>query len=408
VLVSSNPTNLVLSGAFNISFIQYTAHVILPFLAAAIAIYPVLRYALYNSDTLIPKELHGEFDTVEESGGTLIDKHGAIFGGVLLLITLAVLVGTSTVGVPVWQVTVPPAIILLLRDGIHDWRSHVRARSNNGGKIHEPARGENEYPLEELHDENSIATPDVSRSTSDIGIPSSPSLSAAHDPSREALFSIFRRWESAVSSRFPTVTTIARRLPVPLIPFAFLMFILVQALSAEGWVEVLAHWWSAWVEKTGTIGAIGGMAFVSCIMCNVCLHWHYLLLPPALTFTDLCADMRYKYRRNNPASPYTASLDFILGRQRAHARRRRLRSCPRLQLRRVFADLLSLARGPSMETDTQTERDTRPRAPVSAAQLTDDLCRDARLDGCVGRTGVHLAQELARMIKEIVTRRSSW
>lgn len=70
------------------------------------------------------------------------------------------------------------------------------------------------------------------------------------------------------------------------------MFVLVQALATKGWVPVFAHGktsiartvnmsktvadpstcpflgWDHWVNKTGTIGAIGGMGFLSVIMCN--------------------------------------------------------------------------------------------------------------------------------------------
>jgi hypothetical protein len=43
----------------------------------------------------------------------------------------------------------------------------------------------------------------------------------------------------------------------------------VQALVTKGWVPVFAHGWDRWVEKTGTVGAIGGMGFLSVILCNV-------------------------------------------------------------------------------------------------------------------------------------------
>jgi Na+/H+ antiporter NhaD/arsenite permease-like protein len=60
-------------------------------------------------------------------------------------------------------------------------------------------------------------------------------------------------------------------LPLPLVPFAFAMFVLVQALVTKGWVPVFAYGWDHWVGKTGTVGAIGGMGFLSVILCNVSL-----------------------------------------------------------------------------------------------------------------------------------------
>lgn len=34
------------------------------------------------------------------------------------------------------------------------------------------------------------------------------------------------------------------------------------------WVPVFAHGWDHWVNKTGTVGAIGGMGFLSVVMSN--------------------------------------------------------------------------------------------------------------------------------------------
>lgn len=68
---------------------------------------------------------------------------------------------------------------------------------------------------------------------------------------------------------FPTVTTVLTHLPFALVPFAFAMFILVQALVVKGWVPVFAHGWDHWVNMTGTVGSIAGMGFLSVILCNV-------------------------------------------------------------------------------------------------------------------------------------------
>ncbi|KAJ5790466.1 uncharacterized protein N7518_007477 [Penicillium psychrosexuale] len=67
---------------------------------------------------------------------------------------------------------------------------------------------------------------------------------------------------------FPTTTVVVSHMPFALVPFAFTMFILVQALVTKGWVPVFAYGWDHWVEKTGTIGSIGGMGFLSVILCN--------------------------------------------------------------------------------------------------------------------------------------------
>ena len=74
------------------------------------------------------------------------------------------------------------------------------------------------------------------------------------------------RW---LQETFPTVMAVVMHLPFALVPFAFSMFVLVQALVTKGWVQVFAYGWDHWVNKTGTVGSIGGMGFISVILCNV-------------------------------------------------------------------------------------------------------------------------------------------
>ncbi|KAI1268185.1 hypothetical protein F5Y18DRAFT_415641 [Xylariaceae sp. FL1019] len=73
------------------------------------------------------------------------------------------------------------------------------------------------------------------------------------------------RWSQET---FPTVVAVLAHLPFALLPFAFEMFILVQGLSTKGWVPVFAYGWDHWIDKTGTVGAVGGMGFLSVILCN--------------------------------------------------------------------------------------------------------------------------------------------
>ena len=68
---------------------------------------------------------------------------------------------------------------------------------------------------------------------------------------------------------FPTAAAVLANLPFALVPFALSMFVLVQALVTKGWVPVFAHGWDHWVDKTGTVGSIGGMGFLSVVLCNV-------------------------------------------------------------------------------------------------------------------------------------------
>jgi hypothetical protein len=269
VLISSNPTNLVLSGAFSISFVTYTSSVALPFLTAALIVYLYLFMALFRSVEYIPRNIELSGGGVGDDGvgidrpsTALIDKSGAIFGSILLMATLGALTGTSTVGVPVWQVAVPAAAIMLCRDLCRDWRCHraerVRAKEQAGEQSRVSPSTGNAHPEIELQD-----------------LPWSASRSNSLSPVRHtrrqlALSTILSTWSHNFVQIFPTVHTIYRQLPLSLVPFAFLMFILVQGLVSQGWVHVFACWWAAWVNKAGVVGAVGGMMIGSGLLCNVC------------------------------------------------------------------------------------------------------------------------------------------
>ncbi|CDO72597.1 hypothetical protein BN946_scf184985.g16 [Trametes cinnabarina] len=270
---------------FWVAFKPYAAHVVLPFLAAAVCVFPVLLFVLFRSPTLVPRRIDIGLEP-EEVHATLVDRKGAIFGGALLVATLAVLVGVSTIGVPVWMVTVPPAVIMLVRDIWYDWsRRHLRQNPRSptpldgtstlpsaaSGVIREDVVISEKTPscheLRELHGSNEA----VSSPPSPLDSGPLPAVQPSHKTRpRAALLPRLLATRAALSATFPTVTYVAARLPVALLPFAFLMFILVQGLAAQGWVQVFARWWDAWVRRTGTLGAVGGMGFLTCVLCNFC------------------------------------------------------------------------------------------------------------------------------------------
>jgi len=243
VLVSSNLTNLVLAGAFSISFTTFTAFMALPFLAAAILTYPVFLI-MFRGPDYIPRstEVQGEESAIEPSS-VLIDKRGAIFGSVLLTATLAVLVGTSVLHVPVWQITVPPAVIMFIRDALYDWNTPV------------PAPQPEAMEMEQKTVTSQMAATE--------GVP---------PPRRRQNAQGF--WKhltpNYLTSRFPTTTTVLKRLPIALVPFALLTFVLVQGLTRKGWVELFANGWAWWAAHTGVVGATAGMGIIACILCNIC------------------------------------------------------------------------------------------------------------------------------------------
>ncbi|KAI9496025.1 citrate transporter-domain-containing protein [Zychaea mexicana] len=116
-LYIGNPTNVVIAEAFNMSFITYSAWMLLPtFICLGIA-YLALR-VVFHSQKYLPSVIH---PPEEEPQAVLVDPKGAIFGLVLLGVCLCTLIGTSFVhGVSVWMVTLPFAVVMLLRDVWYD------------------------------------------------------------------------------------------------------------------------------------------------------------------------------------------------------------------------------------------------------------------------------------------------
>jgi Na+/H+ antiporter NhaD/arsenite permease-like protein len=377
ILVSSNPTNLVLAGAFNIRFINYTANIIVPVVATAIVLFPFLLYIVFANESLIPlsikmhelpEEARGKkpvnpniphargnaeeeeqaaaYDepskllSLEEIMNPFLDKGGAWFGAALMAATLITLLAINAASQthgehPVFWVTLPAAFVMLCFDVIMGWhnRKETREIARKGREEYERARAERairdeDEVAESLARENGHNIPLVQSPVPEIELPDDSNDSTANgDYEREkpALSTssstglgittptnsqfvtesnektntetdekyqqdkqcrisrlIAQRRErgpATLTSKcidayqwaqetFPTATTVIAHLPFALVPFAFAMFVLVQALVTKGWVPVFAHGWDHWVNKTGTVGAIGGMGFLSVILCN--------------------------------------------------------------------------------------------------------------------------------------------
>lgn len=428
ILVSSNPTNLVLAGAFNIRFINYTANMIVPVAVTAIVLFPFLLYVVFANEALIPESINihelpeeakakkpvnpnipharghmeeEEYEpgheeqtqllSLEEIMNPFLDKGGAIFGAVIMaatLITVLVLnaVSAGTHERPVFWVTVPAAFVMFCWDLGFGWyhREETRQIARRGRLEVQTVRAERalreEGPdrawrndeagatqsyelatkvtsdgqdhndggvpnrLDESSDEqqqrrstmppppailisentddtaimtsssssesghlDDIADPvnskdpatppaeksemvkdaEIARATSASPTPGifvssssgelddkrrpSRELSFQHEKGRTTLVSLARDGLRWLQETFPTAAAVALHLPFALIPFAFSMFVLVQALVTKGWIPVFAYGWDHWVRRTGTVGAIGGMGFLSVVLCNVSL-----------------------------------------------------------------------------------------------------------------------------------------
>lgn len=298
ILVSSNPTNLVLAGAFNIKFIDYTANMIVPVLVTAIALFPLLLYVIFRQEKLIPGAIkmhelpeeiknkepicpnvpyakgnaesaddgQRELALLEEILNPYLDKRGAAFGFIIMAATLiTILVLNAVQGGhtnPVFWITLPAAVVVFSWDVAFGWYNRHDTR--------EIARIGREKVDNACASQESGRPRATGEKTPPDRVVSDSSDNALVTTSKHTTFVSFmaNSWSWARET-FPTATTVLKLLPFALVPFAFCMFILVQALVTKGWVPVFAHGWNNWIRATGTLGAIGGMAFVSVILCNV-------------------------------------------------------------------------------------------------------------------------------------------
>ena len=369
VLVTSNPTNLVLAGAFGIKFIVYTANVIVPVIATTILLYPFLLYVVFHSEALIPTsiKLHelpeeskqkqpvnpnipysrgiieddddeeseqSKLLSLEEVMNPYLDKSGAGFGAGVMAVTLITILAINASisngeSIPAYYITLPAAVVMFCRDVIAGWkhREETREISREGKRaigtamtekfgmlpLQTETPGTSGQPTSTVSDcgadpgtqenvtapQDNIAAPgldnqgghaaaigatldhgsnDTSTSTGTTSsqeldekgvVVSAVTNNPLHEqPARATLVSVVKDKWSLCRETFPTVTTVLRNLPYPLVPFALCVFVLVQGLVTRGWVTVFAYGWAHWVKLTGTVGAIGGMAFLSVIFCN--------------------------------------------------------------------------------------------------------------------------------------------
>jgi Na+/H+ antiporter NhaD/arsenite permease-like protein len=373
ILVSSNPTNLVLAGAFQVRFIDYTVNMIVPVVITVIVLFPVLLYVIFRKENLIPKKItlhelpeeirattpknpcipyargaaeeeeslhaddeRGKIIELAEIMHPYLDKKSAIFGSVIIATTLIVVLVINAVKptggeLPVFYITLPAAVVMLGWDVSCGWlrRDGTREIARSGRRELEAARearaatssspsegvladsrpssgdNQNEKQAAGVNEkDHSVASESFpsSRSTTDIAVEAREATSTQHvgsvpnysselseggskkqkerevdaekrpEPApkdKATLVSMIAHAWAWLRETFPTATAVLALLPLALVPFAFTMFVLVQALVTKGWVPVFAYGWDHWVNLTGTVGAIGGMGFVSVILCNV-------------------------------------------------------------------------------------------------------------------------------------------
>jgi hypothetical protein len=237
-----------------------------------VVLFPLLRWLILRGR--IPRVLEVPDEDTRREMGKLKDAWGGIFGSFLFLVTIALLVGLSAGGKlegkeGVWTVTAPAALIMLTRDVVYDLR-HRNQEDVGKNNIKEKEHGGIDNERDSPHGENGaqgiIDNPAVSGEKSNRPIDSTTAIPGQTESTPPHLAIPLLR---PLQTRLPTTYAIISHLPLPLLPFAFSMFILVEALQYTGWIRVFGGWWAAWAKVGGVGGCIWLMGTIGVLGCNV-------------------------------------------------------------------------------------------------------------------------------------------
>jgi Na+/H+ antiporter NhaD/arsenite permease-like protein len=162
ILVSSNPTNLVLAGAFGIKFITYTANMVVPVFITFIVLFPFLLFIIFHEENLIPSKIEMQWLTAEQKDKKPVDPNipdsrelaeeqgdqelldvlnpfinweSAMFGAFVMSATLITLLVVNASDqkkggkdMPVFYVTLPAAFVMFCWDLGSGWLNRKETR----------------------------------------------------------------------------------------------------------------------------------------------------------------------------------------------------------------------------------------------------------------------------------------
>ncbi|KAF9389671.1 hypothetical protein CPB97_010855 [Podila verticillata] len=320
-LYIGNITNVIACQAYKVSFLEYSAWMLIPCFASVAACYLMLRIS-FRHEKYIPKSVR--IPDVDPRS-CLVDPKGAIFGLAVLVCSLACLIGTSFAHVSVWIVTGPFALLTLVRDTWYDYNGNFKGPQAAASLVglsytseDTDTRAETSFGSDNLAEqgfasavpEKSIVQPvvilDTAASIQDDGASTLDSersnrsvtgsiLEKSDPPHSHQLDAPAQEHPDAENSnitspkdsmpiseqqphqkvvrmgrferRFPLLHAIAIRMPWAILPFTFSMFVMVEGLSESGWIGIFSNWFTYLVPNY--VAAVYAVGFVSVLLCNV-------------------------------------------------------------------------------------------------------------------------------------------
>ncbi|KAG1896168.1 uncharacterized protein F5891DRAFT_1130380 [Suillus fuscotomentosus] len=280
VLFVGNPTNVVICEGFNVNNAAFTAYTILPFIACSVFCFLALG-GQYHSKKYVPRKLNHAADL--DARSVLLDPIGACVGSFMLASALILCLVVSFFGIDVWKISLPFAVAKFIYDVAWDHYRFVRQLPMLGRGQKGP--GENGMQLDDvmLQDAQTISDNKSRHRQSALPLPTADKVNSDPDSNRtfssrspqplsKTYVALWRSKGIALHKRlhahFPTFFTALPRLPFALVPFAFAQFILIEALSHQGWIDVFATWLlrATHGDMYRTIWLIGVLGV---ILCNV-------------------------------------------------------------------------------------------------------------------------------------------
>ncbi|KAF9462506.1 hypothetical protein BDZ94DRAFT_720489 [Collybia nuda] len=320
VLFVGNPTNVVICEGFSVNNAAFTAYTILPFLGCSLACFVALAFQ-FRGPKYIPRRLieHADLDV----RSALLDPIGAWVGSLLLGTCLVVIIVVSFFHVDVWKISLPFAGAKFIYDIVWDhyrrvrrisillespkWKrseetvvsptpdSFTKSMEEEGPAITTKSLSTNNsfrdrqntssaltfQDASQRHESVSTATSNTRSNTrsntvnttftaetlseepQSIGQPDTVDLSM-----KDRLLSWYIARYDNVADKYPTLFTALPRLPFALVPFAFSQFILIEALTHQGWIEIFATWLVR-ASKREMFPVIWLVGVLGVILCNI-------------------------------------------------------------------------------------------------------------------------------------------
>lgn len=224
LLFSGNPTNILVAVANRINFLEFTRFSGLPTLGAGLTMLLTLFALFWRRVAVVIDKA-----PVLDIDNALKSRFSAAIGTVILVACLVALAIGSFFNSPVWALTLPFAIITVIKD--------VAVDLTGGAASQLAMMNANEAAgllTAESETNEDVVAPPSSDVVDELGSPApvvTPAVVSALPWSR-----LQRRFRA----RLPTLYAVLARQPWALAPFVFCMFVLVEALSFHGWTSLLA------------------------------------------------------------------------------------------------------------------------------------------------------------------------